>query len=131
VTYRWPSVTDLLDLALEAPDTSARVDHGQEQWLLGACIAAHGMRHVWYLLSPGDFYDPLHGVIWAACLRLEHQGRLVEPLNVSEAVAAVPGAVDRVWDLHAQHTTGFEARPVMVLMAATIKRMAVMRGTAT
>lgn len=123
----WPSVNDLLGFALDQAETSARSDWLHERALLGAVLVTDAIYDVWPLLGPGDFFDPVHAMIWAACLRLRAEHR-VESVAVSEAVRHVPAAVERIDELVRQFIPDDAHPTVLLRCAAEIRRAAAQRA---
>jgi len=124
--YRWPSVSELVDLALDQADTSARCDRLLERVLLGAVLAADRIDVVWHLLGPGDFHEPVHAMIWAACLRARAEA--VNLLDaVTEAVRHVPAAAERVEELVKDYVGGEEHIGVLLSCASSVRRAALQR----
>lgn len=124
-----PSEEDLLELALDQADTHARVDLLQEPTFLGAVLCADVIERVWFLLSPADFYDGVHAVIWTACLRLRslHHVQIDNLLRECIGVDVVADRLDRI----ARHFVSGDADlPVMYAMAAAIRRASVERAAA-
>src|SRR5579863_6659239 len=72
-----PPVTD--DFAVPDP-----WDKQAEQVTLGAMmLSAAACADVTRTLEPGDFYRPAHQMIYAACLRLNADGSLPDPVRVA------------------------------------------------
>ncbi len=127
----WPSVDDLLELALDQADAGARCDLVIERAFLGGilCSREEAIARTWFLLAPGDFFDQVHAAIWAACLRLRRSGQ-VEPLNVGRAVGKMPGATARVAELVEGFCHGENEFDFLLRAAATIRHASAQRAAA-
>lgn len=59
-------------------------DDAAEQATLGCALASKTvLREIADIITPADFYSPIHEQIFAAALRLDSQGRSVDPLTVA------------------------------------------------
>lgn len=58
-----------------------------ERWVLGSIlIDKDGIIHVANLLSPDDFYDPAHGIVYSAMLDLFSRNRPIDSITVREVI---------------------------------------------
>lgn len=127
---RWPPDPQaLLEYALDQRDASARCDRLLEPMLLGAVLCSDRIEAVWHLLVPGDFFDVVHGVIWAACLRLRAEHHVRDDY-VRAAVVSTPGAAARVDELVRSHIPSDAEVPVLLVCASRIRLAALQRRLA-
>ena len=64
-------------------------DATAEQAALGCALASKAvLREVADLVTPADFYSPIHEQIFAAALKLDSQGRAVDPVTVAAMMEA-------------------------------------------
>lgn len=64
-------------------------DDTAEQAALGCALASKAvLREVADLVTPADFYSPIHEQIFAAALKLDSQGRAVDPVTVAATMEA-------------------------------------------
>lgn len=67
-----------------------------EQSVLGACLS--GWQHPDELdLEAEDFYQPTHGDVWSAILRVHAAGNKPDPVSVRLALADAKPPIDPVW----------------------------------
>jgi len=58
-----------------------------ERWVLGSLlIDKDGIIHVANLLSPSDFYDPAHAIVYEAILELYTRNRPIDTITVREVI---------------------------------------------
>lgn len=59
-------------------------DSAAEQSALGCALASRAaLREIADIITPADFYSPIHEQIFAAALKLDTQGRAVDPVTVA------------------------------------------------
>jgi replicative DNA helicase len=70
-------------LSLTTPPHSADAERG----VLGSIlIDKDGIIHVANMLSPEDFYDPAHGIVYSAMLDLFSRNRPIDSITVREVI---------------------------------------------
>lgn len=64
-------------------------DDAAEQSTLGCALTSRAaLREIADIITPADFYSPIHEQIWSAILRLDSQGRVADPVTVGAAMEA-------------------------------------------
>lgn len=79
----------------ERPELLCSLD--AEKALLGACLIENKLiDSVIDRLQQGDFYEPLHGRIWAAMIRRRARGEAATPATMAQEFAADPAMAELV-----------------------------------
>ncbi len=97
-----------------------------ERWFLSAILRGpKAMHHTWFLLVPSDFSDRDHASIWATCLWLHREAKLVHEVSVMDALASrfepvITGIAD-------EFIYGDDEHAVLLARAAHIKKFSVLR----